>query len=221
MVVCPDPTTPDGKCVRCGATDPAAWYGKKGAKYCKTHYDADMSQKKKATGSPGTSASGSKRPRVDAELCPLTIDAFGEAASVVEIISIVDERCVSRRSNPSTVARPSPSPLAPPARCALDHSRLCASVRRTVRSEFDEERLERWERRNADAERVIEHQFLVHCEVQENEKDEEGEKTLLWLTVPEVFRVRGMDRDTFDGMFEKFQGLREQRRNDALSGFEK
>ena len=93
-------------------------------------------------------------------------------------------------------------------------------MRRTVRSEFDEERLERWERRNADAERVIEHQFLVHCEVQENEKDEEGEKTLLWLNVSEIFGVRGVDRDKFDGMFETFEEARQQRRNDALSGFE-
>ena len=119
MAPCPDPTTPEGKCVRCSATDPAAWYGKKGAKYCKTHYDADKKEKRRAASSPGTSASGSKRPRVDAEPCPLTIDAFGEAASVVEIFSIVDERCVGCRSHSSTVARLSLSPLAPlPARCA-------------------------------------------------------------------------------------------------------
>ena len=219
MVVCPDPTTPEGKCVRCGATEAAAWYGKKGAKYCKTHYDADLKAKRKATGSPGTSASGSKRPwGVDAEPCPLTVDAFGEAASVVEIFSIVDERCVSCRSHPSTIARPSLSPQ--PARA--DHFRLCASAARRPQS------VQRGaagavgaaQRRPPTRAPMLDHQFLVHCEVQENEKDEEGEKTLLWLNVSEIFGVRGVDRDKFDGMFETFEEARQQRRNDALSGFE-
>ena len=218
MVVCPDPTTPNGKCVRCGATDPAAWYGKKGAKYCKTHYDADQKAKRKATGSPGTSAGGAKQRRVDTELPPLTIDAFGEAASVVKIFSIVDERTVGRRSNPSTCARPRLSPLARPSSPRTSLVRLC--VRRGARSQFDEERLERWERRNADPQRVLDHQFLVHCEVQENEKDEEGEKTLLWLNVTEMFAVHGMDRDTFDEMFQNFHDERDQRRNEALGGYE-
>ena len=95
-------------------------------------------------------------------------------------------------------------------------------VRRAVRSQFDEERLERWERRNADPERVIDHQFLVHCEVQENEKDEEGEKTLIWLNVSEIFSVRGMDRETYNirRHVRDLEAAREQRRNDALSGLE-
>ena len=67
---------------------------------------------------------------------------------------------------------------------------------------------------------MLDHQFLVHCAVQENEKDEEGEKALLWLNVSEILGVSNMDRDKFDGMFEKFNDEREQRRNDALSGFE-
>ena len=116
MVLCPDPTTPDGKCTRCGATDPSAWYGKKGSKYCKSHYDEDKKKERQQqrSGSPGTTAQGSKRPRVDhIDMCPLTIDAFGEAASVVEIFSIVDERTVRRRSNRSPRTWPLASPLFP------------------------------------------------------------------------------------------------------------
>ena len=146
-------------------------------------------------------------------MAPLTIDAFGEAATVAEIFSIVDERSV-RRSNPWICARPRLSPLAP------SSHRARALVWRAARRQFDEDLMERWERRNADIDRVVEHQFLVHCEVNENEKDKEGEKTLLWLTVPELFNVPGMDRESFDDMFETFEKVREERRNDALNGFE-
>ena len=80
--------------------------------------------------------------------------------------------------------------------------------------------LERWERRNADTARVVEHEFLVHAKIHENEKDKEGEKTLMWMAPAAIFMVPGMDRETFDNMFEAFEEAREEARAEALSAFD-
>ena len=119
----------------------------------------------------------------------------------------------------STLAR-APCSLRPSTALLIDRRKPACCSLCVHRSQFDETRLERWERRNANFERVAEMQFLVHCKLNENEMDEEGEKTFLWLTVPEMFNVAGVDREFFDDMFEDFVKKRDDRRNDALSGFE-
>ena len=65
---------------------------------------------------------------------------------------------------------------------------------------------------------VLEHEFLVHATVHENDKDKEGEKVLVWLTPADIFRVRGMEAD-FHQMFKDMAQEREERRVTALESF--
>jgi FPC/CPF motif-containing protein YcgG len=108
----------------------------------------------------------------------------------------------------------SPLPLPPLALSMTRRVLLAVCARR----QFNDSKLERWERRNADAERVLEHEFLVHATVHENDKDKEGEKVLVWLTPADIFRVRGMEAD-FHQMFNDMAQEREERRVAALQPF--
>lgn len=80
-------------------------------------------------------------------------------------------------------------------------------------------KLERWEHRNANVERVHEFEVLVHCKVHVNEKDEKGEDVLMWLPVSAIMAVAGMDREILDNMFEEFDEARTDARIEALRGF--
>ena len=42
----------------------------------------------------------------------------------------------------------------------------------------------------------------------------------MWMAPAAVFDVRGMDRDTFDTMYEAFEEARENARQEALHGFD-
>ena len=79
--------------------------------------------------------------------------------------------------------------------------------------------MERWERRNANFERVFNFEMLVHCKVHENERDEKGEDTLIWMTMPTLMEVPGIARDTVDIMFREFDDARTDARCDALAPF--
>ena len=88
------------------------------------------------------------------------------------------------------------------------------------RREFDVTKLERWEHRNADSERVNEHELLVHCKVHVNERDKKGEEVLMWLCVPFIMGVEGMDKDELDRMLEEYDDERAEVREEALRAFE-
>lgn len=192
-----DPTTPGGVCSTegCVRKECTLWYGKVGSKICRNCYDKAKTARSRESG--GSSSSGSKRPREDDLPSPETI-LLGADATIAEIHSIVDERFA---------AAPSPP-------CPLDDASRAVCARR----QFNDSKLERWERRNADAERVLEHEFLVHATVHENDKDKEGEKVLVWLTPADIFRVRGMEAD-FHQMFNDMAQEREERRVAALQPF--
>ena len=80
--------------------------------------------------------------------------------------------------------------------------------------------MERWERRNANFERVFNFEMLVHCKVHENEKDEKGEDNLIWMTMPTLMEVPGVDRDEVDKMFQEFDDARTDARCTALEPFD-
>ena len=85
---------------------------------------------------------------------------------------------------------------------------------------FNEAKLARWERRNANYERIKELQFKVHVTVHENEQDDEGEKTILWVPVHALMSIEGMDYETLTDMIDDYTTEAEEARTEALSGFE-
>ena len=87
-VPCPNP---DGKCSRCGATEATAFYGKKGSKYCKFHYDADQKENKDQA-AVAAGAGGSKRAREEQEMLPASASGLSASARISEIYSITNER---------------------------------------------------------------------------------------------------------------------------------
>ena len=85
--------------------------------------------------------------------------------------------------------------------------------------EFDALQLHRWEKRNLNIERVREFEFEVHCKVHENDEDDEGEKTVIWLTPEDIKMAAGMDGERLKAMVDDFIGEESDRvraRTDAM-----
>jgi len=86
------PPNESGKCSRCGATEASGWYGKLPDKYCKKHYDADNTSKRKAAGQgEGSTSVGSTSVGPPHAPSPAAI-MLGADATIEEIFAIVDER---------------------------------------------------------------------------------------------------------------------------------
>ena len=85
--------------------------------------------------------------------------------------------------------------------------------------EFDASQLHRWEKRNLNIERVREFEFEVHCKVHENDDDDEGEKTVIWLTPEDIKAAAGMDGERLKALVDDFIGEESDRvraRTDAM-----
>ena len=74
--------------------------------------------------------------------------------------------------------------------CRPKRPRCCARTS-LPRRRFNESKLVRWERRNADYTRVKSFEYKVHVTVHENENDIEGEKTIVWAPLEILTGITG------------------------------
>ena len=105
--------------------------------------------------------------------------------------------------------------------CRPKRARCCTRTS-LPRRRFNESKLVRWERRNADYTRVKSFEYKVHVTVHENEKrnDIEGEKTILWAPLEILMGIAGLDYDELKEMIDDFETEIEAERDEALAGFE-
>lgn len=103
--------------------------------------------------------------------------------------------------------------------CRPKRARCCTRTS-LPRRRFNESKLVRWERRNADYTRVKSFEYKVHVTVHENENDIEGEKTILWAPLEILMGIAGLDYDELKEMIDDFETEIEAERDEALAGFE-
>ena len=103
--------------------------------------------------------------------------------------------------------------------CRPKRPRCCARTS-LPRRRFNESKLVRWERRNADYTRVKSFEYKVHVTVRENENDIEGEKTIVWAPLEILMSIEGLDYEDLKEMIENFETEIEAERDEALAVFE-
>ena len=103
--------------------------------------------------------------------------------------------------------------------CLPKRPRCCARAS-LPRRRFNESKLVRWERRNADYTRVKAFEYKVHVTVHENEDDIEGEKTIVWAPLAVLMDIQGLYYEELKEMIDDFEAEIEAERDEALAGFE-